>query len=155
MIIYNGLAMWLSLEELKYFPHGGGESTVNYLVGCLKLSTWSIPFWWLSCPIVANHNFLYFELKIDISNTTNFNQPSHHTTIHSYVWSLLHILSTCQAHLSSLDSSLSLENLNAQLTHILHSATISSFPHTKHSKQGRVGSMPHNRWYDEDCRDLY
>ena len=25
----------------------------------------------------------------------------------------------------------------------------------RHSNQGRVGSIPQNRWYDEDFRELY
>ena len=28
-------------------------------------------------------------------------------------------------------------------------------PYMKHSNQGRVGSMPQNRWYEEDCRELH
>ena len=107
------------------------------------------------CLIGVDHNFLYSELKCDISKATNSSKPNHHTTIH-----LTHELSSIyyrhvQAHLSSLDSSMPLENLTTKLTHILHSASISSFPYTKHSNQSRIGSIPHNRWYDEDRRDFY
>ena len=33
MVIYNGLAKWPGSEELTCFPHGGGESTIDYLIG--------------------------------------------------------------------------------------------------------------------------
>mgnify|MGYP006973869484 CR=1 FL=1 len=36
MIIYNGLAKWPSSKELTCFPHGGGESTIDYLIGSLE-----------------------------------------------------------------------------------------------------------------------
>ena len=52
-------------------------------------------------------------------------------------------------------NSLPLESLSPKLTHILHSAAASSFPYTKHSNQGKLGSMPQNKWYDEDSRDLH
>ena len=60
-----------------------------------------------------------------------------------------------QAHLCSLDSSLPLENFTTKLTHMLHSTAIHNVPYTKHSNHSRLGSMPKNKWYDEDCRDLY
>ena len=77
------------------------------------------------------------------------------TTIH-FTHELCDIYSQhVHAHLSALDPSLPLESLTTELTHILHSATINSFPYTKYSNQGRVGSMPQTRWYDEDCRNLH
>ena len=106
------------------------------------------------CLIGADHGFLYFELKCDISNATNSSQPRHPTTIH-FTHEHFDIYSRhVQDHLSSLDPSLPLESLTIELTHILHCTTINSFPYTKHSNQCRVGSMPQNRWYDDDCRDL-
>ena len=60
-------------------------------------------------------------------------------------------------YLSSFDSSLPLENLTTTHTHTSfnQSAAISSFPYTKDSSHGRIGSMPQNKWYDEDCWELY
>ena len=103
----------------------------------------------------CDHTFLYFELKCDICNVTHSSPRSHHTTIH-FTHELPDIYSQhVQARLSSLDPSMPLESLTMELTHILHSATINNLPYTKHSNQGRVGSMPQNRWYDDDCRDLH
>ena len=36
MVIYNGLNKWPGLKELACFPHGGGESTIDYLIGSLE-----------------------------------------------------------------------------------------------------------------------
>ena len=77
------------------------------------------------------------------------------TTIH-FTHELCDIYSQhVHAHLSALDPSLPLESLTTELTHILHSATINSFPYTKYSNQSRIGSMPSNMWYVEDYRALY
>ena len=142
------------LEELTCFPHGGRESTIDYLIGRLEATHMIKSLRVAPCPIGADHSFLYFELKCDIYNVTKSCQPSHHTTIH-FTHDLSNIYSQhVQAHPSSLDSSLSLENLNTKLIHILHSAAISGFSYTKHSNQDRVGAIPQNRWYDEDCVDL-
>ena len=150
MVIYNGLDKWPGSIELTCFPHEGGESTVDYLIGRPEAIHMINSFRVAPCPIGADHTFLYFEPKSDISNVTRSSPPSHHTTIH-FTHELFDIYSQhFQAHLS-----LHLESLTTELTHILHSATISNFPYTKHSSQGRVGSMPQNRWYDEDCRDLH
>ena len=155
MVIYNGLAKWPGSEELTCFPHGGGESTVDYLIGRPEATHMINSFRVAPCPIGADHSFLYFELKCDISKVTKSSQPCHHTTIH-FTHELSDIYSQhVQAHLPSHDLSLPLESLSTKLTHILHSAATSSFPCTKHSNQGRSGSMPQNKWYDEDCRDLH
>ena len=131
MIIYNGLAKWPCSEELTCFPHGGGESTVDYLIGRLEATHMINSFRVAPCPIGADHSFLYFELKCDTSNATNSSQPSHHTTIHN-THELFDIYSQhIRAHLCSLDSSLALENRTTQLIHILHPSTISNFPHMK------------------------
>ena len=155
MIIYNGLAKWPGSEALTCFLHGGGESTVDYLIGRPEATHMVNSFRVAPCPIGADHSFLYFELKCDTSHATNSSQPNHHTIIH-FMHELAHIYSRhVQAHLSSFDSSLPLENLTTKLAHTLHSTTISSFPYTKHSNHSRIGSMPQNKWYDEDCRELY
>ena len=155
MIIYNGLAKWPGSDELTCFPHGGGASTVDYLIGRPEATHMVDSFRVAPCPIGADHSFLYFELKCDTSHATNSSQPTHHTIIH-FTHELADIYSRhVQTHLSSFDSSLPLENLTTTLTHILQSAAISSFPYTKASSHGRIGSMPQNKWYDEDCRELY
>ena len=126
MIIYNGLAKWPGSEELTCFPHGGGESIVDYLIGRPEATHMINSFWVTPCPIFVDHSFLYFELKCDTSNITNYSKPNHHTTIH-FTHQLSNIYSRdVQIHLSSLDSSLPLENLTTEVTHILNSATISS-----------------------------
>lgn len=46
--------------------------------------------------------------------------------------------------------------LTTQLSSTLHSAAMTSFPHTTHTGHPpRAGTMPQNRWYDADCRELY
>ena len=48
-----------------------------------------------------------------------------------------------------------LDTLTSQLTDLLHTLAISSFPHTPHRPvtQAKTGTMPQNDWYDDECRD--
>ena len=95
MIIYNGLAKWSGLEELTCLPHGGGESIVDYLIGRPEATHMINSFRVAPCPIGAYHSFLYFELKCDTSNATNFSKPNHHNTFHA--WAPWHLLPTCSS----------------------------------------------------------
>ena len=61
MVIYNGLAKWPGSEELTCFPHGGGESTVDYLIGRPEATHMINSFRVAPCPIGADHSFLYCE----------------------------------------------------------------------------------------------
>ncbi|MCO5578945.1 hypothetical protein L7F22_032796 [Adiantum nelumboides] len=55
-----------------------------------------------------------------------------------------------------LDLDAPLSTLTSELTSILHSAALESFPSTMHSSDtSRSGTMPQNRWYDDECRQLY
>ena len=132
MVIYNGLNKWPGLKELTCFPHGGGESTIDYLIGRPEAIHMINSFRVAPCPIGADHSFLYFELKCDTSNVTNSSKPNHHTTIH-FTHELSDIYSRhVQIHLSSLDSSLPLENLTTELTHIFtHQQLVAS--HTRNT----------------------
>ena len=85
------------------------------------------------------HHFQYVEQYLRRHHSTQPSHQSYNNIFHT--WALLHQNSTCSS--SSL------------LFWFFHFAMISNFPHTKLSKQGTVGSMPQNRWYDEDCKDLY
>ena len=58
--------------------------------------------------------------------------------------------------LLEMDPTTSMSTLTTQLSLLLHTAAISSFPH--HTHMGRTvkpGTMPQNRWYDDECRELY
>ena len=155
LVIYNGLQRWPGSEELTCFPHGGGESTVDYLMGRPEATHMINSFRVGPCPIGADHSFLHFEMHSDAPKAANTGSLDYHTTIH-FTHELSDIYSRhVQARLPTLDSSMSLQTLTTQLTDILHSAAINSFPHTRHCSKVRLGSMPQNRWYDEECRDLY
>ena len=104
---WRGMHSWLSIGRLE----------ATHMINSFRVTP---------CLIGVDHNFLYSELKCDISNATNSSKPNHHTTIH-FTHELSNIYSRhVQIHLSSLDSSLPLENLTTEVTHILNSATISS-----------------------------
>ena len=73
----------------------------------------------------------------------------------SHTWALWHILSTCSGPSLLSWFLLAFRKPYYGTHHLPHSAWINSIPYTKHSNQGRVRSMPQNRWYDEDCRYLH
>ena len=54
MIIYNDLSKWPGSGELTCFPHGGGESTVDYLIGRPKATHMVNSFQVAPCPIGAD-----------------------------------------------------------------------------------------------------
>ena len=60
IVIYNGLDKWSGSEELACFPHGGGESTFDYLIGRPEAIHMINFFRMAPCPIGVDHTFLYF-----------------------------------------------------------------------------------------------
>ena len=76
LVIFNGLARWPLSGHLTCFPHGGGSSTVDYLIGSPTLipqiPDFSIP----PPPLGADHTYLAFTItSIPPSPTTS---PTHH-----------------------------------------------------------------------------
>ncbi|MCO5610243.1 hypothetical protein L7F22_064479 [Adiantum nelumboides] len=92
-------------------------------------------------PIDADHTYLSFFLRTS-SSTPSPPSPTEHTTIHFRI--------------SQLDPDASLSALTTELITILHLAALESFPSTTHSTDTpQSGTMPQNRWYDDECRQLY
>ena len=155
MVIYNGMQRWPCSNGLTCFPHGGGESTVDYLIGRPEAAHMISSFKVGTCPIGADHCYLHFEIDCAPKVYHPIPLDLGHVTIH-FTHELADIYSRhVQDCLPSIDLSSSLETITTQLTNTLHSAAMDSFPHTRHSHHTRIGSMPQNRWYDDECRDLY
>ena len=60
MVTYNSLDKWSGSEELTCFPHRGGESTIDYLIGRPEAIHMINFFRMAPCPIGVDHTFLYF-----------------------------------------------------------------------------------------------
>ena len=132
LVIYNALQRWLGSEDLTCFPHEGGESIINYLMGRLWATHIINTFWVGPCTIGADHSCLYFELNSDVPTVSTTNALDYHTTIHfkqklSNIYSL-HV----EVCFQSLDSSLSLETFTIQVIDMLHCIAINTFPYTRH-----------------------
>ena len=46
------------------------------------------------------------------------------------------------------------EEITSLLTEILHGAAKEAYPHTQPDQKRGFGNMPHNSWYDEECREM-
>ena len=106
-------------------------------------------------PIGADHTYLSFSITGDtIPHSSTAHTP--HTTIH-FTHELASLYSAEVEHgLCLLHPSTPLSVLTSHISSVLHTSAISSFPHTTHT--GRTpppGTMPQNRWYDDECRELY
>ena len=158
LVIYNGMAQWPASGGLTCMPHGvadGGGSTVDYILGSKEaahlLTSFTIP----PIPIGADHTYLTFSLTADtISHTPTTRIP--HTTIH-FTHEVAHIYSAeVEKGLLLLLPTTPLSILTSHITSVLHTSAISSFPHTTHTGHTPPpGTMPQNRWYDDECRELY
>ncbi|KAH6556711.1 hypothetical protein KP509_1Z160900 [Ceratopteris richardii] len=153
LVIYNGIHRWPGSGGLTCFPHGGGENTVDYILGTISGAS-LIPSLSIGRrPLGADHTFITFTLSSPIP----LDPPSStetHTTIH-----FTHELSHIYAHhlhtrLLSLDPLSPLDTLTSQITTILQDSALLSFPHRTYVHPPRRGSMPQNRWYDAECREL-
>ena len=148
MITYNGLVQLPGSEELTCCPHGGHESTINYLIWHPKaIHTIEWPHALLA-PTIATYILSY--ILISPTPPTRINQAitpqytSHMASLTSTLWQYTsHMIHPWPLRILLHNS------------HSLHSMAINSFRHMKRFKQGRVGFMPQSRWYDVDCKDLY
>ena len=155
LIIYNGMAAWPTSGGLTCFPLGGGGSTIDYVLGSREtveaVTSFTIP----QCPIGADHTYLSLSLAGSpcVHATPN---PTPHTTIH-----FTHDLADIYEHhiydgLLHMDPMAPMSTLTTQLSSLLHTAATRSFPHHMHKVHtARSGTMPQNRWYDEECKELY
>ncbi|MCO5608775.1 hypothetical protein L7F22_062991 [Adiantum nelumboides] len=151
LVIYNEMHQWPDSIGLTCFPHGGGGSNVDYILGPLSATHLLQSFSIGRCPLGADHTFLSFTLLAFVS--LDIPPPTHtHTTIH-FTRELSHVYTDhLHSHLLTLDSHAPLDTLTTQLTHILHDSALHT--HSTHTYPPREGSMPQNGWYDDDCREL-
>eukprot|EP00249_Psilotum_nudum_P009654 c22069_g1_i1 orf=27-1430(-) len=152
LVIYNGMRQWPRSGGLTCFPHGGGESTVDYLMGSLSGMQMIDSFDLGQRPIGADHTFLTFSLHTTLHRTPPTTPHSH--TVIAFTHELSHIYAQhLHERLLLLDPHEPLDSLTAQLTSILHESATLSFPHHTHTYPPRTGTMPQNGWYDEECRE--
>lgn len=78
LVIYNGLPRWPTSGALTCFPHGGGSSTVDYLMGSPSLVAHIPEFDIHPIPIGADHTYLSFTLLC--STPPPLPPPPSHTT---------------------------------------------------------------------------
>ncbi len=143
LVIYNGMRRWPDSSGLTCFPHGGGESTVDYILGSLSGAQLLRSFSIGRRPIGADHTFLTFTLTSHLSHTPTPTTQSH-TTIH-FTHELSHVYAHhLHTHLLSLDPQAPLDSLTSDLTSIIHTSAILSFPHHTRTHAPRTGSMPRN-----------
>lgn len=67
LIIYNGISRWPSSSGLTCFPHGGGTSTMDYLIGSYLLCHIYMILTLPPPPLGADHSYLAFSLSGIIS----------------------------------------------------------------------------------------
>ena len=155
LMIYNGMPRWPESGGYTCFQKGGkkGQSTVDYVLGSLAamdtVSSFTIP----RRPIGADHTYLSLSLRTSLPTPP---PPTHspHTTIHFTEELSVVYRHHVYAGIRQLDPDAPLSTLTTEITTILHSAALESFPVTTHSAP-RTGAMPQNRWYDDECRQLY
>jgi len=157
LVIYNGMAQWPTSGGLTCMPPSvaeGGGSTVDYIMGPREtthlLGSFTIP----PRPIGADHAHLTFSFRgAPITHSQITHTP--HTTIHfTHDLAIIYSSEVYQG-LLSLDPSTPLSTLTNQISSVLHTSAISCFPHTTHTGRTPPPGTPQNRWYDDECRELY
>ncbi|MCO5600622.1 hypothetical protein L7F22_054737 [Adiantum nelumboides] len=147
------MTQWPDAGGLTCFPHGGGESTVDYLIGSISDIPWIDTFSTGRRPLGADHTFLTFSLHTSLQSSPP-TPPHTYTTIH-FTHELSHVYSHhLHDRLLQLDPHASLDTFIDYITDIMHASALQSFPHSTHTDSPRTGTMPQNRWYDDECRDL-
>ena len=63
LLIFNGMSRWPSSDSLTCFPHGGGASTVDYLMGSPALMRHIHDFAIPPPPIGADRTYLTFTIS--------------------------------------------------------------------------------------------
>ncbi|MCO5570416.1 hypothetical protein L7F22_024137 [Adiantum nelumboides] len=82
LVIYNGMTQWPDSGGLTCFPHGGGESTVDYLMGSISGISWIDTFSTGRRPLGADHTFLTFSFHTSSVITTHTSPYIYHHTLH-------------------------------------------------------------------------
>ena len=128
----------------------GGVQLTTFWEATHLIASFTIP----PIPIGADHTYLSFSIIGDnILHSSPARTP--HTTIH-FTHELAPLSSAeVEYGLCLLHPSTPLSVLTSHISSVLHTSAISSFPHTTH--RGRTpppGTMPQNRWYDDECREL-
>ena len=137
------------------FPHGGGASVVDYILGSPALAPQITDFRTAPLSPGADHTYLFFHILAPRVPPTH---TPHYTIYHDIHFD--HTLSPdYSAHLASLlrhiDTIPSLDHRAALITHSLHNAARHIFPSTTRStRPPPAGSTPCNSWYDDKCKAL-
>ncbi|MCO5562396.1 hypothetical protein L7F22_016023 [Adiantum nelumboides] len=155
LVIYNGMAMWPDSGGFTCFPHSGGESTVDYLMGSTQTSELIHSVSIARTPIGADHTYLTSSL-LATHLVDPLPSPTHTYTTISFTHELTPVyIHHLHEHLIHLDPTTPLDTLTTDITSILHESATQSFPHRIHTHPPRTGTMPQNRWYDDECRNLH
>ena len=108
----------------------------------LSNRTPSTPFRWPHALLVLTKLLILWANKWYLQRHQLYStKPAYQYTFHTWALCLLLPAGSSSSLLFWFFLAFS-ESYYTQLTHILHSATIGSFPHTKHLKHGRVEYMP-------------
>lgn len=128
---------------------------MDYVMGSREAADMVSHFTVPPCPIGADHTYLSLTFRSLLEIHPPIIQPPR--TIFHFTQDLAEVYDYhVHDQLFALDPSAPMAMLTSQLSHVLHSAAVRSFPY--HIQTGRPptsGSMPQNRWYDDECRNLY